>query len=168
MKIFRRLLLLALALSPVLLAAQAPRETVTSTEYLKRAETMYHAVWSNFRTHEHELFTEHFPSANPVKLDYFQGESVDVQEVSFLWPFSGLFSATNTLLLRPELKDDYLPFLDSLSAGMEMYKDTTRSPAAYQAYPSKFKIVDRYYDDNGLVAIDYMESYFNTKNPVYL
>lgn len=129
---------------------------------------MYHAVWSNFRTHEHELFTEHFPSANPVKLDYFQGESVDVQEVSFLWPFSGLFSATNTLLLRPELKDDYLPFLDSLSAGMEMYKDTTRSPAAYQAYPSKFKIVDRYYDDNGLVAIDYMESYFNTKNPVYL
>src|SRR5690606_26508821 len=27
---------------------------------------------------------------------------------------------------------------------------------------------DRYYDDNGLVGIDYMESYFNTKDELYL
>lgn len=168
MKNFKNYILVWALIIPLLANAQAEKELSQSEIYLQRAQTMYHDVWTNFRVAEHGLFLENFPRAADKKLDYFQGESVNEQEVSFLWPFSGLFAATNTLLQFPKLKNSYMPYLDSLVDGMEMYKDTTRTPVGYQAYPSKFKVVDRYYDDNGLVAIDYMESYFNTQNPVYL
>jgi uncharacterized protein YyaL (SSP411 family) len=52
--------------------------------------------------------------------------------------------------------------------GVEHYRDTTRTPVGYQAYPGMFEYSDRYYDDNGLVGIDYMEAYFNTHNALYL
>src|ERR1044071_5104468 len=97
-----------------------------------------------------------------------EGGGVKEKAVSFLWPFSGMFSATNVLLQIPSVKRKYIPFLDTCVIGIEKYKDTVRSPVGYQAYPVKFEKSDRYYDDNGLVGIDYMESYFNTKNPVYL
>ena len=51
---------------------------------------------------------------------------------------------------------------------MEEYYDTTRVPFAYQAYPARFDRVDRYYDDNGLVGIDYIDTYAVTKNPAHL
>lgn len=168
MKYFKRYLSVIVLTIPTFLHAQSSKGTISSKEYLERAETMYHAVWNNFRVPEHALFLENFPKAEDTQLDYFQGETVAEQEVSFLWPFSGLFAATNTLLKHPELEKTYRPYLDSLVDGIEMYKDESRQPFGYQAYPSKFKTVDRYYDDNGLVAIDYMESYFNTKNPIYL
>jgi uncharacterized protein YyaL (SSP411 family) len=38
----------------------------------------------------------------------------------------------------------------------------------YQAYPPLFEKSDRYYDDNGLVALDYLWAFKNTKNPLYL
>ena len=140
----------------------------SSEEYLKRAEDIYQVIWTKYRVKEYGLFSENFPSGKSGSLDYFQEGAVKEKEVSFLWPFSGLFSATNVLIKTPSLRKKYLPYLDSLATGMEQYKDTLRKPVGYQAYPIRFEKVDRYYDDNGLVSIDYMESYFNTKNPVYL
>ena len=141
----------------------------TSAIYLSRAESMYANVWKHYRvTGEIGLFTESFPSKGADTLTYMEGGGVKEKPVSFLWPFSGMFSATDVLIKSPSASKKYLPFLDSLSIGMEKYKDTTRSPAGYQAYPAKFEKVDRYYDDNGLVGIDYMEAYFNTKKPIYV
>jgi uncharacterized protein YyaL (SSP411 family) len=140
----------------------------SSEEYLKRAEDIYQVIWTKYRVKEYGLFSENFPSSKSASLDYFQEGAVKEKEVSFLWPFSGLFSATNVLIKTPSLRKKYLPYLDSLATGMEQYKDTLRKPVGYQAYPVRFEKVDRYYDDNGLVSIDYMESYFNTENPVYL
>ncbi len=141
----------------------------SSTEYLQRAELMYAKVWKHYRVPAHRgLFTENFPSKGADTLTYMEGGAVKEKAVSFLWPFSGMFSATNVLLQIPALKRKYLPYLDTCVIGMEKYKDTIRSPGGYQAYPVAFEKSDRYYDDNGLVGIDYMESYFNTKNPVYL
>ncbi|MES2646024.1 MAG: glycoside hydrolase family 76 protein [Bacteroidota bacterium] len=130
---------------------------------------MYANVWKYYRVPSHTgLFTENFPSNGADSLTYMEGGGVKEKTVSFLWPFSGMFSATNVLLQIPILHLKYLPYLDTCVLGMEKYKDTTRSPTGYQAYPAAFEKSDRYYDDNGLVGIDYMEAYFNTKNPVYL
>jgi hypothetical protein len=140
-----------------------------SAEYQKRAESMYMNVWKRYRVPARlGLFSENYPSGKKDTLTYFQGSGVKEKEVSFLWPFSGVFSATNVLLKAPSLKKKYKPYQDSLVMGISQYLDTVRKPAGYQAYPVKFEKADRYYDDNGLVGIDYMESYFNTKNPVYL
>lgn len=140
-----------------------------AAEYQKRAENIYMNVWKRYRVPAQVgLFSENYPSGKKDTLNYFQGSGVKEKEVSFLWPFSGVFSATNVLLKVPSLKTKYKPYQDSLVMGIEQYHDTVRKPAGYQAYPVKFEKADRYYDDNGLVGIDYMESYFNTKNPVYL
>lgn len=141
----------------------------SSALYLQRASAMYATIWKNYRVPSQKgLFSENFPSNKKDTLSYFQGEGVKEKEVSFLWPFSGVFSATNVLMKVPALKLKYKHYQDSLVTGIEQYRDTVRKPAGYQAYPVKFEKADRYYDDNGLVGIDYMESYFNTKNPLYL
>lgn len=140
-----------------------------SEKYLQRAELMYATVWKHYSVPANTgLFTENFPSNNADTLTYLQGGGVKEKAVSFLWPFSGMFSATNVLLKIPSVRKKYLLYLDSCVTGMEKFRDTIRSPAGYQAYPVMFEKSDRYYDDNGLVGIDYMEAYFNTKDPVYL
>jgi hypothetical protein len=145
------------------------QQNASSAMYLHRAEEMYSNIWKHYRLPSQvALFSENYPSNKKDTLNYFQGESVKEKEVSFLWPFSGVFSATNVLMKVSALKTKYKTYQDSLVMGIEQYRDTVRKPAGYQAYPVKFEKADRYYDDNGLVGIDYMESYFNTKNPIYL
>ncbi|MCR5890927.1 glycoside hydrolase family 76 protein [Hymenobacter sp. J193] len=140
-----------------------------AAEYQRRAESMYALVWQRYQVPAHKgLFTENYPSNRADTLTYMQGGGVQEKAVSFLWPFSGMFSATNALLKIPAGRKKYLPYLSTLVTGVEKYRDTLRTPPGYQAYPVQFEKSDRYYDDNGLVAIDYMEAYFNTKNPVYL
>ncbi|WPV02949.1 glycoside hydrolase family 76 protein [Mucilaginibacter sp. cycad4] len=137
--------------------------------YQVRADSMFQNIWKRYRVYSQKgLFLENYPSGKGDSLNYFQGDAVKEKAVSFLWPFSGMFSATNVLMRVPGLKDKYTLYEDSLVTGIEQYRDTSRKPAGYQAYPVKFEKADRYYDDNGLVGIDYMESYFNTKKPIYL
>lgn len=140
-----------------------------SKEYLQRAKKIYATIWKDYRVPAYKgLFSENFPSNKKSTLDYFQGDKVKSKAVSFLWPFSGVVSATNVLLKIPGEKQNYLPYLDSLAIGMEQYRDAKRSPVGYQAYPAALEKTDRYYDDNGLVGIEYLEAYFNTKDTVYL
>lgn len=137
--------------------------------YRQRADSMYLRIWKLYRVPAYpHLFAENYPSSKNDSLTYMQGDKVKEKEVSFLWPYSGLFSATNALLHIPAERAKYLPYLDSMAMGMEKYRDVKRKPVGYQAYPSMFEKSDRYYDDNGLVGIEYLEAYFNTKNPVYL
>lgn len=136
---------------------------------LSRAQDIYAKIWHYYRVPAYEgLFSENYPADSSAKLDYLQGDKVKVRRVSFLWPFSGMMSATNALMHIPSVKNKYRGYLDSLVPGMEQYKDTSRMPTGYQAYPVVFEHSDRYYDDNGLVGTEYMEAYFNTKNPIDL
>ncbi len=73
------------------------------------------------------------PSTFAPDLTYFQEGSREAQEVSFLWPFSGLFSSTNILMEFDP--DHYQPYLDSMVIAVEMYYDSLRKPPGYQAYP---------------------------------
>ena len=140
-----------------------------SKVYLQRAETMYLNIWKHYQAPgQVGLFTENFPSVQKDTLTYMQGGGVKEKKVSFLWPFSGVFSATNVLLKIPEVRQKYISYLDTVFTGIKTYQDSSRLPVGYQAYPVMYEKADRYYDDNGLVGIDYMEGYFNTKNPAYL
>ena len=138
-----------------------------NTPYLDKAESMFKKVWSLYRVPQHGLFSEYYPSSHKPDLTYFQDNTgKTAKEVSYLWPMSGVFSSTNVLM---EInKNKYKPFLDSMVTAVEYYYDTVRAPSGYQAYPVKFEKVDRYYDDTGLVGIDYIDAYNLTKNKAYL
>lgn len=137
--------------------------------YKDRADAMFQKIWQHYRVQQYPgLFSENYPSGKKVSLDYFQGANVDAKAVSFLWPFSGMFSAANVLVRYPDLKSKYNQYLDTLTTGVSAYRDTTRSPVGYQAYPATLEKSDRYYDDNALVCIDYLEAYLNTKDQKYI
>lgn len=141
----------------------------SATVYKQKADLFFDKVWSHYRSKNHPgLFIEHFPGGEQANLDYFQGAQVKEKEVSFLWPFSGMFSAANILIRYPDLKEKYEDYLDTLAVGVWAYRDTTRMPVGYQAYPARLEKSDRYYDDNALVCIDYAEAYLNTKDEAYV
>ena len=145
------------------------QEVKLNSLYKDRADAMFRKIWGHYRVPQSTgLFTENYPSGSAVALDYFQGAQVNEKAVSFLWPFSGMFSATNVLLRFPDLRSQYSSYLDTLTLGVWAYRDTTRSPVGYQAYPARLEKADRYYDDNALVCIDYLEAYLNTKDQAYI
>lgn len=136
------------------------------TPYLDNAEMMYAKVWEKYRVPQYGLFSEYYPNSYKPDLTYMQGDVQQAKEVSYLWPMSGVFSSTIALM---ELdKEKYTPYLDSMVVAVEEYYDNQRQPAGYQAYPTRFEKVDRYYDDNGLVGIDYVDAYQVTKKQHYL
>lgn len=142
-----------------------PKDEKQSSNILK-AEEMFDRVWELYRVPEYGLFSEYYPNSYRPDLTYFNDSSKKAQEVSYLWPMSGVFSSAVQMAVLN--KEKYTPFIDSMVIAIEQYYDTTRLPFGYQAYPSCFGQVDRYYDDNGLVGIDYIDSYFVTQNPLYL
>ncbi|HJW15972.1 MAG TPA: glycoside hydrolase family 76 protein [Flavisolibacter sp.] len=136
--------------------------------YASKAESFFHKVWNYYRVPAYGLFSEYYPQQHQDTLTYMQEGQVASKPVSYLWPFSGMFTAAIQLMELPGRKQKYQPYLDTLVNGIERYRDTTRSPAGYQAYPSFLEKVDRYYDDNGLVGIDYLKAYEMTHDPAYL
>ena len=167
-KIYWRSIVMLMLIVTVSASAKAQSMSDQKT-CLSRATEIYGQIWKDYRVHQYPgLFLEYFPKDTAGKVDYVEGSAVEVKAVSFLWPFSGMMSATNALLHNPLVRNEYLPYLDSLVVGMEAYKDMSRVPPGYQAYPPSMEKSDRYYDDNGLVGIEYAEAYLNTKNPKYL
>lgn len=137
------------------------------TPYLDRAEQIYQKVWSLYRVPKYMLFSEYYPNTYKPDLTYFQDNTgKKTQEVSYLWPMSGVFSATNVLMEFNKRK--YEAFQDSMIAAIGYYYDNNRNPPGYQAYPVKLEKSDRYYDDNGLVGIDLIDAYRTSNNKDYL
>ena len=159
----RNLILLAAA---ILATAFSSCNKCVEGKYTAAAKEAFENVWKCYRIPEHGLFSEYFPNSHKPDLDYFDDGTHQAHESSFLWPMSGVFSSA--VLLAKADPQRYRPYLDSMVVAMEEYYDTTRIPFAYQAYPAKFDVVDRYYDDNGLVGIDYIDTYSVTGNPAHL
>lgn len=139
---------------------------IIKNDNIHRGEELFQLVWNKFRVPQYGLFAEYYPNSHKPSLTYFHQQDKQAKEVSYLWPMSGVFSSVNILFEVDSIK--YRPYLDSMVYAVELYLDTSRFPAGYQAYPSKFEQVDRYYDDNGLVGIDYIDAYTLTKNERYL
>lgn len=134
--------------------------------YKERSESFFDLVYNLYYLPKYNLFSEYYPNTGKQNLNYFNDGEKSAKEVSFLWPFSGMTSAINVLYKIDKKK--YRISLNNLVEAQKQYLDTVRKPNGYQAYPTRFEKSDRYYDDNGLVGIDYIEAYANTKNASYL
>lgn len=150
----------------LLFVGVACQKAPEKTPHLDRAKEMFERVWNAYRVSEYGLFSEYYPNSYKPDLTYFQDSSRKAQKVSFLWPLSGVFSSVN--LLAEMAPETYSVYQDSMVKAVEMYYDNQRLPPGYQAYPTIFEKVDRYYDDNGLVGIDYIDAYEVTGKPEYL
>lgn len=156
----------AIILGIVFITQGQSQQKITHQEYKTRAESFYDLVYGLYYLPNYNLFSEYYPNTNQPNLNYFNDGEKSAKEVSFLWPFSGMTSAINILYKIDKKK--YSTLLKKLIEAQKQYRDTIRKPAGYQAYPARLEKSDRYYDDNGLVGIDYIEAYANTKQNSYL
>ena len=92
---------------------------------------------------------------------------------SYLWPYSGTFSAVNALMeaTKDNKKDfgNYQKLLDEkVLPGLAEYFDTRRMPKAYASYIKDAPLSDRFYDDNVWLGIDFTDVYLMTSQENYL
>lgn len=167
-KIFTACLPLGLAILAG--CAQKPAERESANAELARAEQTLEALYANYAIEGTQLLRETFPFDDFHKATYLAGEEQGdtPNQYSYLWPFSGTFSAVNALL---ETTGDskYKTILDEkVLAGLEAYSDTTRAPAAYSSYINTAPASDRFYDDNIWLGIDFTDTYRLTGEVKYL
>lgn len=136
----------------------------------ERAQQSLDALYKNYAAPNTCLLHENYPSDQNNKATYLASEEQAKRhnEYSYLWPYSGTFSAVNALLESTGNKK-YKKLLDNkVLPGLEEYFDTRREPFAYSSYINSQPLSDRFYDDNVWLGIDFTDSYRMTKKQAYL
>lgn len=134
------------------------------------ADSMLTHILDKYNVEKYGLLQETYP-VNPDNQVGYLAEGTEQkknQEVSFLWPYSGMLSGG--IALYKETGDaKYLKILEErILPGLELYWDNIREPFCYQSYPMFNGESDRFYDDNDWLAIDFCDLYGLTKNEKYL
>lgn len=135
-----------------------------------RAVATFDAVEKLYGAETLPLFRETYPFDEQLKVTYLSNdEQADQQKrYSYLWPFSGSLSAV-TALWEARPRSNYGQVLDrKIRPGLEMYFDSTRTPAAYSSYLNTAPVSDRFYDDNIWIGLDFTDLYKLTRDPKYL
>lgn len=135
-----------------------------------RAAITFQHIFQFYHAKKDHLFTETYPIDTTQKVPCFVGDKIVYkrQQVSFLWPYSGVFSGCVSLYkVTKDVKYKHL-LERTLLPGLEQYWDNKRAPACYQSYPEFNGASDRFYDDNDWVAISFMDLYASTKDATYL
>jgi len=173
MKTFLRILLTAtlfFTLSGLLSAEDKSCCDDLKKENIAISDSVLNRVLRLYHVPEHGLLAETYPRKIDNKVDYLAEGSGQQhgQEVSFLWPYSGVISGV-VALYRETRDGKYLDLLENhLLPGLEKYWDFGRNPAAYQSYPTFAGISDRYYDDNVWIALDFCTLFETTHQQKYL
>ena len=145
-------------------------ENVQVSEYQVKAQQTLDSLYKYYGIEGSNLLREMYPFDETYKATYLDSgsEQAPTNQYSYLWPFSGTFSAVNTLTTS----NDSLTYLkimtDQVLPGLECYYDTKRQPAAYSSYVNTAPESDRFYDDNVWLGIDFTDLYMQTKDPKYL
>ena len=138
---------------------------------LKRATQTLDSIYANCSVSGTCLLRENYPSnvGNYTAMYLASEEQKEIpNQYSYLWPYSGMFSAVNALLSVTGDKS-YKTLLDNkVLPGLEEYLDTSRNPTGYASYISTAPQSDRFYDDNIWLGIDFTDAYLNTKEEKYL
>lgn len=138
---------------------------------LTRAAQTLDSIYANYSTPGTCLLRENYPSnVGSYTVTYLASEEQRnmPNQYSYLWPYSGMFSAVNALLTTTGDKR-YKALLDNrVLKGLEEYFDTRRSPEGYASYISTAPQSDRFYDDNIWLGIDFTDAYMKTKDRKYL
>ncbi|PXV61037.1 glycosyl hydrolase family 76 [Dysgonomonas alginatilytica] len=161
------LFLVSLAFFAVSCRQEAAKPTNVN---LERAQATLDSLYSHYSADNTGLLRETYPFNDRYSATYLaSAEQANVPNAySYLWPFSGTFSAVN-VLLETSGDNKYKDLLDSkVLTGLEKYFDTTRTPYAYSSYISDAPRSDRFYDDNVWLGIDFTDIYMLTKEEAYL
>lgn len=141
-----------------------------SNPNLVRAQQTLDSLYLNYSVDNTCLLRENYPFNEKHTVTYLASEEqANVPNpYSYLWPYSGTFSAVNALFETTKDKK-YQQLLDErVLKGLNEYFDTERSPHAYSSYIQSAPTSDRFYDDNVWLGIDFTDTYQLTKNQKYL
>lgn len=139
-------------------------------ENLKRAKATFKSIEASYSVKGTELRRETYPFDASYKASYLDSkeQASKPNEYAFLWPYSGMFTAVNTLYESSGDKS-YLKKLDkNILRGLEKYWDCTRQPCGYSSYINGAPTSDRFYDDNVWIGIDFTDAYMTTRKVEYL
>lgn len=130
---------------------------------LEKAQITLNAIYHNYSSNGTDLLKENYPYDTEYEVSYLGGNNVKSKnKYSYLWPYSGMFSATNAIYECTKNKE-YKNLLDNkVLNGLEEYFDDKRKPSAYSSYINSAQMSDRFYDDNIWIAIDFVDIYSMT------
>ena len=151
-------------------SCQYTTETVSTGRDLAIADSMFTHILDKYNVKKYGLLQETYP-ANPDNQVTYLAEGAEQkrnQEVSFLWPYSGMLSGGIALYKTTGDKKSLKVLEERILPGLEQYWDNIREPFCYQSYPMFNGESDRFYDDNDWLAIDFCDLYALTKNKKYL
>lgn len=137
---------------------------------LDRARQTLDSLYLNYSVDNSSLLRENYPFDEQHTVTYLASEEQAniPNQFSYLWPYSGTFSAVNALFEATHDKK-YKKLLDSrVLPGLEEYFDTQRVPNAYSSYIRTAPASDRFYDDNIWLGIDFTDTYQMTQEQKYL
>jgi len=148
---------------------EAGKENATKSN-LEKATLTLDSLYKHYAVEGTALLRETYPFDDQHKATYLASEEQKdaPNAYSYLWPYSGTFSAVNALF--ETTKDaEYKRLLDeNVLVGLEEYLDTTRQPGAYSSYINSAPASDRFYDDNVWLGIDFTDTYMLTNEKQYL
>ena len=167
-KTFLSLIVCALAIT----ACSTQKQASAGNELaLTRAAQTLDSLYANYSVAGTCLLRENYPSnvGNYTATYLASEEQKNIpNQYSYLWPYSGTFSAVNALLAASK-DQTYQSLLEKkVLPGLQEYFDTRRTPEAYASYIHTATQSDRFYDDNIWLGIDFTDLYHLTKNDKYL
>lgn len=170
MRIFYILITSVWLLVSVDCSKQQQNEATNENKNLERARITLDSLYQNYSVNGSFLFRENYPFDEKYTATYLASEEQAVvpNQYSYLWPYSGTFSAVNAIY-EYDKSQTYKDILDSkVLSGLEEYFDTNRQPYGYASYISSAPVSDRFYDDNVWLGIDFTDLYAMTAEQKYL
>lgn len=134
---------------------------------LIRAKQTLDSLYANYSISGTYLLQENYPSGIDGSV-VTSSEKNASRQYSYLWPYSGTFSAVSALFAATQ-DTVYKIMLDhKVLVGLEEYFDKKRTPAGYASYVCNLRQSDRFYDDNLWLGINFISVYLLTHESKYL
>lgn len=143
---------------------------VDANPNLERAQQTLDSLYTHYSVDNTCLLRENHPFDDKHTVTYLASEEqANMPNLySYLWPYSGTFSAVNALFETTQDKKYHQLLDERVLPGLDEYFDTARTPNAYSSYVKSAPASDRFYDDNVWLGIDFTDTYQLTKDKKYL
>lgn len=143
---------------------------VDANPNLERAQQTLDSLYTHYSVDNTCLLRENHPFDDKHTVTYLASEEqANMPNLySYLWPYSGTFSAVNALFETTQDKKYHQLLDERVLPGLNEYFDTARTPNAYSSYVKSAPASDRFYDDNVWLGIDFTDTYQLTKDKKYL
>lgn len=135
---------------------------------LERAQILLDSLYRNYSIPGSYLLLETFPFDKASEKIFVNGQNSFPKEYSYLWPYSGTFSAVNALWEVTREGNTYKLLEEKILPGLDKYYDVKRTPNAYASYVTSVHQSDRYYDDNIWLGIEFINLFMSTNKKTYL